>query len=240
MLMLLEFLRIKSLVTASEISSTDGTYATDCMYCTRVSVLVGLVGVSVSHMTWFTWSSSLYNYITVIMVPLSITAIDDDRRTGTRARSKVVKLPSHANYIIDYAFALIMSEKGCFLSIKFLIMKLSKSCIQIAQSFRRCTLSSWWGNCVYNYVYSETCLSDHLHVATTSLRRPQRKVPNAPRANSSTVTTYLMWTMTACTDNQLETSVQNHLAEYDRWAWQFGGSAILFALIIVNSIQARL
>ena len=36
----------------SEISSTDGTYATDCMYCTCVSVLVGLfVGVSVSHMT---------------------------------------------------------------------------------------------------------------------------------------------------------------------------------------------
>ena len=45
------------------------------------------------------------------MVPLSITAIDDDRRTGTRARSKVVKLPSHANYIIDYAFAPITSEK---------------------------------------------------------------------------------------------------------------------------------
>ena len=46
------------------------------------------------------------------MVPLSITAIDDDdRKTDTRARSKVVKLPSHANYITDYAFAPITSEK---------------------------------------------------------------------------------------------------------------------------------
>ena len=46
------------------------------------------------------------------MVPLSITAIDDDdRRTGTRARSKVGKLPSHANYIIDYAFTPILSER---------------------------------------------------------------------------------------------------------------------------------
>ena len=51
MLMLLEFLRIKSLVTVSEVLSTDGTYVTDCMYCTCVNVLVGLVGVSVSHMT---------------------------------------------------------------------------------------------------------------------------------------------------------------------------------------------
>ena len=55
--------------------------------------------------------------------------------------------------------------------------------------------------------YSETCLSDHLYAATTSLHRPQRKVPNdsyrkAPRTNSSTTTTCLMWTTTAHADNQ--------------------------------------
>ena len=60
---------------------------------------------------------------------------------------------------------------------------------------------------IYIYIYSEACLSDHLYAATTSLHRPQRKVPNdsyrkAPRTNSSTATTCLMWTTTAHADNQ--------------------------------------
>ena len=61
--------------------------------------------------------------------------------------------------------------------------------------------------CSYQSVYSETCLSDHLHRATTSLQRPRQNSPTnsyrkAPRANVSTATTCLMWTTTARTSTQ--------------------------------------